>query len=226
MRSIFEYVVSDRAGNVIQNAKVLLRKYGTSDPASGAWDAPTGGQAVTELTSDGDGYVRCWWDAPKLVDLIITDNGDAAFYPWRTTPTLTFPDAGPITRPAGNAHVLLERFTPLEYDSGWILPGLASDVTVGATWAHHGYRRVGKIVWIAVNLAITSVAADKLLFTLPAGFRPSPDQADGGGRLALAIGASGGYIRIHPTNGEVRTNSTASSIIGSNSFPTDDPIPV
>jgi len=138
MRSIFEYVVSDRAGNVIQNAKVLLREYGTSTPALGAWDAPTGGQAVTELTSDANGYIRCWWVTPKLFDLIITDNGNAAYYPWRPTPPLDFPDSAPLTRGNPLAHRPLIQIITTTGGGTWPLPEWATMVRVQVRGAGGG----------------------------------------------------------------------------------------
>lgn len=58
-------------------------------------------------------------------------------------------------------------------DSGWILPTLATDVTITATGGrkHLGYRKYRGRVEVAVALDVANPAAGKLLFTLPVGFR-------------------------------------------------------
>jgi hypothetical protein len=101
-------------------------------------------------------------------------------------------------------------------DTGWTLPTLATDITVDGTRIHLGYRKRNGVVFCVLALAVASAAADKLLFTLPAGYRL-------GGSPGYALVPSGvvtsvGSVRLYP-NGEVRTNSASTtSISGGFSF--------
>lgn len=98
-------------------------------------------------------------------------------------------------------------------DSGWVLPTLATDVTVnGTAGAHLGYRKIGKVVYLQISVDVASPASDKLLFTLPAGYRPE------GSVRVVALGASGA-MRVYPTNGEVRMGSATSPVAIAMSYP-------
>lgn len=95
-------------------------------------------------------------------------------------------------------------------DTGWILPTLATDITVLGTFDHKGYRRIGKICYLSLSLTVANTAIDKLLFTLPVGFRVT------GATKSFSGGLSGG-ARIYP-NGEIRLNTAATAMIGEASF--------
>lgn len=102
-------------------------------------------------------------------------------------------------------------------DTGWILPTLATDVTVsaGVTSGHYGIRKVGKIVFLSVSLAIANPAASKLLFTLDPAYRPATPSAGGS---ILAAMASGSQIQVR-TDGTVRTFISSASAVGTMSWP-------
>lgn len=89
-------VARDRGGNAIANALVRVYLEGTSTPVSDMFAAETGGSAITTLTSDATGQVSAWFDTPKLVDLVVTDNGNAAYNPGAVG-TLDFADDDPVT---------------------------------------------------------------------------------------------------------------------------------
>lgn len=99
-------------------------------------------------------------------------------------------------------------------DSGWILPTLETDVTVGGTHGHWGLRKVGNIVYGIINIAIANPAANKLVMTFPAGYRIGLPPAGGEGSGALV--ATG--LRLL-TSGACRTNGAASTIVVSFSYP-------
>jgi hypothetical protein len=101
-------------------------------------------------------------------------------------------------------------------DSGWILPTLETDVSIAATWMHLGYRRLGGVVYLVLNLTIANAAVDKLLFTLPAEFRPK--NQDGSRKLILGA-VSGTLLRVSPMDGTVRANSATTSTIVCSAYP-------
>jgi hypothetical protein len=96
-------------------------------------------------------------------------------------------------------------------DTGWGLPVLAADVTVRASfYAHKGYRKRNGVVWVWVSLDIANPAGGKLLFNLPAGFRPS-DTA-GFTRTLANIGV---FVN---SSGEVRTGTNTAVVDNTFSF--------
>lgn len=99
-------------------------------------------------------------------------------------------------------------------DTGWILPTLATDVTVTANRIHLGYRKIEKVVHAVIALSVANPATDKLLFTFPVGFRLGAVSAD----YTLA-NLSGMLVRIYG-NGECRANSAATAVTGLFTFPT------
>lgn len=80
-RAQVRHNVKDAAGNVIQNAKVFVYEQGTTTPVADLFTALTGGAAVGFLTSDSQGEVLGYLTTSRLVDLSVTDNAAAAFYP-------------------------------------------------------------------------------------------------------------------------------------------------
>ena len=93
-------------------------------------------------------------------------------------------------------------------DTGWILPTPATDITVGATFSHLGYRVIGRRLVINIGFNVANPATDKLVFTLPVGFRPAVQS----GRY-IVLGGMSGQLRAYP-NGEIRTNSAGSVAAG------------
>lgn len=97
-------------------------------------------------------------------------------------------------------------------DTGWILPTLATDVTVTATAGrkHFGYRLYRGRVEIAVALDVANPAAGKLLFTLPVGFR------HGAALTAMAVATvSAGAMTIlrMDADGTIRTGASVGNLL-------------
>lgn len=80
-RSQLRYNVVDGAGNRIQNALVRVYAAGTTTAVADMFAASSGGSAVATLTSNDQGEIVGWFTTPKFVDLLVTDNSDAAYYP-------------------------------------------------------------------------------------------------------------------------------------------------
>lgn len=93
-RSMLRRNVKDAAGNVIQNALVYVYQQGTSTPVTDLFAASSGGAAIAAgtLTSNGQGEVIGWLTTPKFVDLLVTDNSNAAYYPSTPTSLLDWAD--------------------------------------------------------------------------------------------------------------------------------------
>jgi hypothetical protein len=90
-RSPFKHYVRNRDnGLVIQNSLVHLYVKGTTTYVSDAFDAESGGNAVTTLTSNSQGEISGWLASPKQIDLLVTDNSSAAYYPATPTTLLSF----------------------------------------------------------------------------------------------------------------------------------------
>lgn len=114
---------------------------------------------------------------------------------------------------AGLDAPLNTRITVLEADTNWVLPTLATDVTVSAVWGHLGYRLIGKTVYIAHALDIASAVVNKLLYTLPAAYWIKAD-----GAKPFVASLISGPIRIYP-NGEVRLHTAVALSTGLTSYP-------
>jgi hypothetical protein len=79
-RSHLRFTLKDRDGNAIQNARLQLRLHATSILVSDAWTAESGGVTTgSELVTNSQGEVECWFDVPKAVDISVTDNGGTAY---------------------------------------------------------------------------------------------------------------------------------------------------
>lgn len=93
-RSMLRHTVKDSAGNVIQNALVYVYQQGTATPITDLFAASTGGAAIAAgtLVSDGQGDVIGWLTTPKFVDIKVTDNSNAAYYPSTPTSVLDWPE--------------------------------------------------------------------------------------------------------------------------------------
>lgn len=150
---------------------------------------------------------------PGGTDVAVADGGTGASSAAAARTNLGAAAASDLTA----AETALDaRLDVLEADSGWILPTLATDVTVNATWLHLGYRKIRGIVYSVIAVDVANPAADKLLFTLPAGYRPG---ISGSKRL---IAGDSGLIRINPTNGEVRANNATTLFVVTVSYPGDN----
>jgi len=88
----FRYVVADSLGSVIQNAKVFVYQPGTTTDFTGtAYNAKTGGSSVPNgFISNSQGEVEAWFDTSQSIDIAITDNASAAYYPADPTTLKTF----------------------------------------------------------------------------------------------------------------------------------------
>lgn len=80
-RHHWRFVVRDQYGYVVQNALVYVYLPGTTTVFSGtAYDAASGGSTVTNpFTSNAYGEVEAWFDTAQVVDVLVTDNSDAAY---------------------------------------------------------------------------------------------------------------------------------------------------
>lgn len=91
-RAHLRHTVRDRAGNVIQNALCRVYLHGTETAVSDMFAASSGGVAITTLTSNGQGEIEAWFTTGKYVDIKVTDNTDAAYYPSDPATLKTFSD--------------------------------------------------------------------------------------------------------------------------------------
>lgn len=91
-RAHLRHTVKDRAGNVVQNALVYAYAQGTTTAVTDMYAAATGGSPISTLTSNAQGEVEGWFTTPKTVDLKVTDNTDAAYYPSAPGTLLAFSD--------------------------------------------------------------------------------------------------------------------------------------
>jgi hypothetical protein len=80
-RRHWRFIVRDRFGYVIQNARVFVYQPGTSTDFTGAaYDAATGGSVVTNpFISNAQGEVEAWFVNAQNVDVAVDDNGDTAY---------------------------------------------------------------------------------------------------------------------------------------------------
>lgn len=108
-RSQLRYNVTDRAGNAVQNALCHVYLEGTTTDIPDLFAGQVGGVALTELTSNDQGEIVGYVDVAKRVDILVTDNGNTAFYPgepsellsWTNfTETIEVYQSGPNATPA------------------------------------------------------------------------------------------------------------------------------
>jgi hypothetical protein len=80
-RRHWRFVVRDQYGFVIQNAQVFVYQPGTTTAFTGtAYDAASGGSPVTNpFTTNAYGEVEAWFDTAQVVDVLVTDNTNAAY---------------------------------------------------------------------------------------------------------------------------------------------------
>lgn len=88
VRRHFKYLVKDEYGNAISNAQVFVYQPGTTTNFLGtAYTTLSGGTTTTNpFTSNSQGEIEAWFDTPQAVDLLITDNSDAAIRAGYSTP--------------------------------------------------------------------------------------------------------------------------------------------
>lgn len=84
-RSLARGILTDAAGNAIQNALGYLYAQGTTTAVSDAYAAASGGSTVTTVTTNNQGEWTAWFTAPKYFDIKWTDNSNAAFYAGTST---------------------------------------------------------------------------------------------------------------------------------------------
>lgn len=120
----------------------------------------------------------------------------------------------PVSTAQAAADAALDtRIDALEIDSGWILPTLATDIAVrGIFYAHKGYRKIGKTLWIVIDVTVANPAASKALFTLPAAYNP-------GFTAPFTLSLVNHGIYIHGATGEVRCGNVEGLVSITASFP-------
>lgn len=79
-RSQMRYTVT-RNGRPVQNALVTVYEQATTTPVPDMYAAASGGSPITTLTSNSNGVVVGYFDNPRVVDLLVSDNSRAAYYP-------------------------------------------------------------------------------------------------------------------------------------------------
>lgn len=91
-RARLSYRVTDRAGNAVQNARVLVQTDGTSTPVADLFAAESGGVALDPavLLSNAQGEIEGFLTVARYVKLTISDNSDAAYYPAAPANHLSF----------------------------------------------------------------------------------------------------------------------------------------
>lgn len=80
-RRHWRFIVRDRYGYTIQNARVNVYQPGTSTSFTGtAYNAASGGSAITNpFTTNQYGEVEAWFDTDQVVDVEVSDNTDTAY---------------------------------------------------------------------------------------------------------------------------------------------------
>lgn len=160
------------------------------------------------LASDGAGWIRKTYAAFKTaLGLVKADVGLASV-----------DDTSDANKPVSTAQqTALDLKAPIAYvdalhaDSGWILAALnAPDITDRSLgfWATTAYRKIGKVVELTIAVTIANPAVNKLLFTLPAGYRPSTEN-----NLQLLALGFGTHALLNPTTGAVVAHTAAGSSI-------------
>lgn len=91
-RARLSYRVTDRAGNAVQNARVLVQEDGTSTPVTDLFAAESGGSPLDPpvLTSNAQGEIEGFLTTPRYVKVTISDNTNAAYYPAAPANQLSF----------------------------------------------------------------------------------------------------------------------------------------
>lgn len=80
-RRHWKFVVRDKYGFVIQNARVYVYQPGTSTSFTGAaYTAASGGSSVTNpITTNSQGEAEAFFDTPQSVDVFVDDNSNTAY---------------------------------------------------------------------------------------------------------------------------------------------------
>lgn len=92
-RTLIRSVVRSDTGPVIVNARVYPRLEGMVDPIPDLYAAETGGVLITSVVTNAQGEAIAWMDAYRdQVDLLVTDNADAAYLPGAVASTVSFAD--------------------------------------------------------------------------------------------------------------------------------------
>jgi len=80
-RRHWRYTVRDQYGFVVQNAKVFVYQPATTTAFLGTcYNAASGGGAITNpFTTNSQGEAEGWFDTAQTVDVLVTDNSDAAY---------------------------------------------------------------------------------------------------------------------------------------------------
>lgn len=76
----FRATVRDQQGRAVADALARVYLKGTVTPVSDMWNAAVAGAAITTLTSTtSQGELEGWFDTPKEIDVLLTDNSGAAY---------------------------------------------------------------------------------------------------------------------------------------------------
>ncbi len=211
----FRYVVTDRAGNVIQNAAVNVFQPGTGTSFTGsAFTAKTGGTTLTNpFISNNQGEVEAWFDTPQSFDINVTSNSGQAYYPATPGSLLAF-----------------SAFTEANYDleaareDSPVSIGLVGDITsvdvadagvAGATsrWAdaahQHAFQRF--LAHRTTQLSLTASAAETSVL---AGVVPAGGFVVGATYIVYAAGEVDKPSDATPTAQTFRTRVGAAALGG------------
>lgn len=89
-RGLLDCVVRDRAGNVVQNARVYVYETGTTTPVADLFASASGGSPQASLVSNASGRARGWLTTTRNVAVKATGNSGTAYYP--SDPGTLLPD--------------------------------------------------------------------------------------------------------------------------------------
>lgn len=92
-RSRGRFLAQDVSGQFIGNALLLLREVNGVTPLAGAWNAATGGAAITQVVTNAQGEGNFWLDVPRDINVIVTDNSNAAYLLSNPGTPVDFPDS-------------------------------------------------------------------------------------------------------------------------------------
>lgn len=136
-RARLRFTLAASTGHIIQNAAVYVYRPGTTTAPYGAmYDEETAGVVLTNpLDSDSSGTVNAWFDTAQLVDLLVTDNANAAFHATAGDIPLGFDDftiADVPVRPGPSSDIAQSASSPVAFtvenhDNDVVTFSIASD---------------------------------------------------------------------------------------------------